>query len=327
MTTESIIASSTHIQTLLIAFVLIVSVIYFFIELRRIDMRMNSVETTVRKVINDMKMLDNKHQEAGGLPVSAESPVTGELPVTDERSTTRAGMVNEGTIQENEKETTDIENQVESRNEMNNIVENISREVTEEISEKSSAMGIFGLTSMNPLEALSKSMNQIEITLTNPVEEVVDEPVEADIEEVVEDVGEDNTEQPPESSVQKEIVDSTNSKDTLLDITQTIIEKETSLDIQENEESEVTSITMDRIDDITDKEGSDEDGNTLDIDDPIPESNSPKPLLTEITAYTEYQNHTIKELKDILTEMQLPTSGNKTKLIQRIVSNKNKISN
>ena len=115
--------------------------------------------------------------------------------------------------------------------------------------------------------------------------------------------------------------------DTLLDITQTIIEKETSLDIQENEESEVTSITMDRIDDITDKEGSDEDGNTLDIDDPIPESNSPKPLLTEITAYTEYQNHTIKELKDILTEMQLPTSGNKTKLIQRIVSNKNKISN
>ena len=325
MTTESIIASSTHIQTLLIAFVLIVSVIYFFIELRRIDMRMNSLETTVRKVINDMKMLDNNHQETEGLPV------TGELPVTDERSTTRAGMVNEDTIQENE--TTDIENQVESRNEMNNIVENISREVTEEISENSSAMGIFGLTSMNPLEALSKSMNQIEITLTNPVEEIVDDPVEANIEEVVEDVEEvvedveDNTEQPLESSVQKEIEDSTNSKDTLLDITQTIIEKETSLDIQENDESEVTSITMDRIDDITDKEGSDEDGNTLDIDDPIPESNSPKPLLTEITAYTEYQNHTIKELKDILTEMQLPTSGNKTKLIQRIVSNKNKISN
>ena len=43
--------------------------------------------------------------------------------------------------------------------------------------------------------------------------------------------------------------------------------------------------------------------------------------------YTEYQNHTIKELKDILTDMNLPTSGNKTKLIQRIVSNKNKISN
>ena len=36
---------------------------------------------------------------------------------------------------------------------------------------------------------------------------------------------------------------------------------------------------------------------------------------------------TIKELKNVLTGMELPTSGNKTKLIQRIVSNKNKIYN
>ena len=100
----------------------------------------------------------------------------------------------------------------------------------------------------------------------------------------------------PKSSVQKEIEDSSNSKDTLLDITQTIIEKEL-VWIFKKMKNPVTSITMDRIDDITDKEGSDEDGNTLDIDDPIPESNSPKPLLTEITAYTEYQNHTIKELQ------------------------------
>ena len=32
---------------------------------------------------------------------------------------------------------------------------------------------------------------------------------------------------------------------------------------------------------------------------------------------------TIKELKNVLTDMDLPTSGNKTKLIQRIVSNQN----
>jgi hypothetical protein len=80
---------------------------------------------------------------------------------------------------------------------------------------------------------------------------------------------------------------------------------------------------MGRIDDITDEEMT-ESGN---IDDPILETDNEQPLLTEITAYTEYQNHTIKELKDILTDMNLPTSGNKTKLIQRIVSNKNKISN
>ena len=51
------------------------------------------------------------------------------------------------------------------------------------------------------------------------------------------------------------------------------------------------------------------------------------PLISEVSQYTEYQNMTIKELKDMLVEMDLPTSGNKTKLIQRIISNKNKISN
>ena len=35
-----------------------------------------------------------------------------------------------------------------------------------------------------------------------------------------------------------------------------------------------------------------------------------------------YEEYTIRELKDILTDMDLPTSGNKSKLIQRIVSNK-----
>ena len=88
-------------------------------------------------------------------------------------------------------------------------------------------------------------------------------------------------------------------------------------------ENEDESVTMERIDDITEEEINDK----ISIDDPILESDNEQPLLTEITAYTEYQNHTIKELKDILADMDLPTSGNKTKLIQRIVSNKNKISN
>ena len=49
-------------------------------------------------------------------------------------------------------------------------------------------------------------------------------------------------------------------------------------------------------------------------------------MISEATEYTKYQNNTIKELKDILIDMELPTSGNKQRLIQRIVSNKNKIS-
>ena len=92
------------------------------------------------------------------------------------------------------------------------------------------------------------------------------------------------------------------------------------------------STTNNNIEDITDEE--------LSIDDPILEElpnegnplltelpNEGNPLLTEVTEFTKYQNHTIKQLKDILNEMDLPTSGNKHKLIQRIVLNKNKISN
>jgi hypothetical protein len=38
-----------------------------------------------------------------------------------------------------------------------------------------------------------------------------------------------------------------------------------------------------------------------------------------------YEEYTIRELKDTLTDMRLPTSGNKSKLIERIISHKNKM--
>lgn len=42
---------------------------------------------------------------------------------------------------------------------------------------------------------------------------------------------------------------------------------------------------------------------------------------TKIIKTDKYDHCTVKELKDILTEQDLPTSGNKTKLIQRIIEN------
>ena len=53
MTTDSFIASTTQFQTLLIALVLIVAVIYFFIELRRIDNRISNLEVSVKKIFTD----------------------------------------------------------------------------------------------------------------------------------------------------------------------------------------------------------------------------------------------------------------------------------
>ena len=52
--------------------------------------------------------------------------------------------------------------------------------------------------------------------------------------------------------------------------------------------------------------------NSLDISDPI----------LEVSTGATYEEYTIKDLKNTLEEMGLSTSGNKTKLIERIISNK-----
>ena len=59
MGTDSLIASTTQFQTLLIALVLIVAVIYFFIELRRVDSRISSLETSIKNLINDKEIQMN----------------------------------------------------------------------------------------------------------------------------------------------------------------------------------------------------------------------------------------------------------------------------
>ena len=56
MGNDSLIASTTQFQTLLIALVLIVAVIYFFIELRRVDSRISSIETSIKNLINDREI-------------------------------------------------------------------------------------------------------------------------------------------------------------------------------------------------------------------------------------------------------------------------------
>ena len=46
--------------------------------------------------------------------------------------------------------------------------------------------------------------------------------------------------------------------------------------------------------------------------------------IIDISGDIDYKNMTVSQLKDILVEKNLPVSGNKTKLIQRILDNENK---
>ena len=72
MDTESIITSTTQFQTLLIAFVLIVAVIYFFIEIRRLDMKVTLLETNLKKMVN------SRSQDTISLP-SEQGPIMNEI--------------------------------------------------------------------------------------------------------------------------------------------------------------------------------------------------------------------------------------------------------
>ena len=263
MAGENVVASTNQFQTLLIAFVLIVAVVYFFIETRRFDMRISQIEKNIKKIlqnppplpprsgdnVKDEIVMDNVSMAEPPMDnVSMAEPPMDNVPVDVTGSTdlTQAPNIIE--------EDNTVEEDTQDR--MNNIIESIES-----------------------MELMSKVE---EPTVEEPTveEPTVEEPT---VEEPT--VEEPNVEEPKE--------------------------------LLEEEEEE---LTINRIDDITDEEMNEN------IPEPIIEDVTQQPLLTEVTEYINYQHHTIKELKDILFDMDLPTSGNKTKLIQRIVSNKNKIS-
>lgn len=76
-----------------------------------------------------------------------------------------------------------------------------------------------------------------------------------------------------------------------------------------------TSSNENNIEDITEEDENKEETVITDDNSLLEDSE------TKIIKTDKYDNCTVKELKDILTEKNLPTSGNKTKLIQRIIEN------
>jgi hypothetical protein len=321
MEAESIIASTTQFQTLLIAFVLIVAVIYFFIEIRRLDMKVTVLETNLKKMTNNMKSVGNSS-------LSKEET----NPVVENTSMEQAIQMDELIKQDLDIEQPDIrggDNQVSQRDTnvletaeptSDEIVQSLPQNVVE-VSED--AVEVSEEVVDLPQNVVDLPQNVADLP-ENPIESVLSfslgqTDIINSISEEIANATETMMNQPSEITIitaNENPVSINNGETTIEEITETPV-------VTPDVENEDDSVTMERIDDITEEEVNDK----ISIDDPILESDNEQPLLTEITAYTEYQNHTIKELKDILTDMNLPTSGNKTKLIQRIVSNKNKISN
>ena len=87
MGNDSLIASTTQFQTLLIALVLIIAVIYFFIELRRVDSRISSIETSIKNLINDkeiqMNNIRNQKSNIDVVPNSVPNVVESNIEIND----------------------------------------------------------------------------------------------------------------------------------------------------------------------------------------------------------------------------------------------------
>jgi hypothetical protein len=320
MSGESIITSTAQFQTLLIAFVLIVAVIYFFIELRRVDMRFTAIEDTLNNLNSklskvtqpiEMETIENQIdvEQPQSHPQSQPQPHPQPQPQSHPQS--QSQTVEKTSRDEN---LNIIKNNLESSIPIDN--HNISKDLINKIETE--------IKDTNEIDTNEIDTNEID-TIINKIES---EPI--------------TTEPINNETVIQEMDDNKDKDSTILDITF----------------MEPTN-TNNNIEDITDEELTKDD---ISIDDPILEElpnegnplltelpndgnplltelpnegnplltelpNDGNPLLTEVAEFTKYQNHTIKQLKDILNEMDLPTSGNKHKLIQRIVSNKNKISN
>ena len=249
MTTDSFIASTTQFQTLLIALVLIVAVIYFFIELRRIDNRISNLEVSVKKIFTDKETQLVAVKEAQLSPDQGFSVIN---PAVDQ-------SIMEPTEEE--------------------VITNDITPLLTEVERGDDTKVTDVIVDVADVEGVVEDVVDV-VDVVEDVEDIVDV---VDVEEDVVDV-EDVEDIVDDAVVDDAVVDDAVVDDVVDDV---VVEDVVAEDVDVGE--------------VEDKDKS------MDF---IFDSN-----------LSGYDNMTIKELKDILSNMNLPTSGNKTKLIQRIVIN------
>ena len=233
---------SSNIQNILIALVVICAIVYGFIEFRKVNMKLDLLESKLSKIIQPMEMHPMEMHMMDPPPA-----FQGTSPEED---------TNEGNISEEELLDTKENNVNFSEPLIDKIINQVENDVIKE-----SANG--------------------------PANEpAVKEPVKEPVKESVNESNESN-----ESNEQKGIFVSIMTKPS------------NTIDITEDE----------RIVDLDELDETIEDMDTSYIpsdnnEDPIPE--------------LYYEEHTIKDLKSILEEKGLATTGSRTKLIGRIISSK-----
>jgi len=246
---------SSNIQNILIALVVICAIVYGFIEFRKVDMKLELLESKVSKVIQSMEI----HM------VAPPSEFVQEI---SPESDTSEGNSYEGNTKEHSDPLIDkIINQVESDVEQ-------GQPMVEE------------LTMVEEPKVEEPNVEEPKVEEPNVEEPKVEEP---NVEELTM-VEEPKVEEPKveESMKDKGIFVSVMTKPNTINIT----EDERIVELDGNE-------------------------TTKDVNTSYVPNDSKDPILE-----VSYDEYTIKELKTILEEKGLSTSGSKTKLIERILSSK-----
>lgn len=247
---------SSNIQNILIALVVICAIVYGFIEFRKINMKLQDIESKLAKV-GDLEMMRVSHDFKGDVEEqSINQGFQDELYKLDKQDRPDSKDRPDSQDSQDSQDIT-IDNSI---NEDDTIVNKIINQVEETTSSMS---GLFVSVQKSNIIEEPKSISDERIIEINEEEE---ENIVEDIEDVEEPVTEDAVAEGKEIKV----------------------------------EEEPTSYTPSDI------------KNSLDISDPI----------LEVSTGATYEEYTIKDLKNTLEEMGLSTSGNKTKLIERIISNK-----
>ena len=266
---------SSDIQNILIALVVICAIVYGYIEFRKINMKLELLESKLSKMIQPMEM---RPMETG--PMETGPMETGPM---------ETGPPSEEPLNEP------------------------SEELHEDYSQED--------TNVNFSEPLiNKIINQVEVDIKqDPIIQPNDPDsnkfsVKEDVEEDVEDV------EDVEEDVKEDVEDVEDVKgDVKEDVKENVEE-----DVKE-EKSGIFLSVMTNSTNLNNTIDIKTDERIMDLDESPMSSYIPGGNNDPIPEETNYEEYSIKELKNTLEEMNLSTSGNKQKLIERIVSNKNKM--
>ena len=299
MGNESLIASTTQFQTLLIALVLIVAVIYFFIELRRVDGRISYLEASIKNLMNDKEIQMDRNESQ--IDTSNEIQRTSKIDVvidqhTPDKTLNSGQEINAEVVTYIEDElNNDVEvelnnDELNTEEELNN--DELNTEVEDELNtdvEEILSNGKKEELESNTVSGLS-ILSYMPMVNNSSITEEVDNDI--DLADNTIDLA-DNTIEEADNNIEE-------ADTTIEEVDNTIDLADNTIDLADNTIEEV--------------EKSNDFVQELDITEPVKEEDHTitKESITDMT---------IKELKGVLTNMDLPTSGNKTKLIQRIVSN------